>query len=76
MTTSSPPTPPPAVSIDPTRCTGCGWCVAACPLDLLSLERDGWDKRAVLHDAHRCTGCRLCERRCLFGAITVVPAPQ
>ncbi len=28
-------------AIDLKRCTGCGWCVAACPLDLLSLEREG-----------------------------------
>ncbi len=61
--------------IDPGRCTGCGWCVAACPLDLLSLRREGWSKRSVLDDAARCTGCRLCERRCPFGAIAVALLP-
>ena len=53
------------------RCTGCGWCVAACPFHLLSLEREGWKKSSALHRADDCTGCRLCERRCLFGAIAM-----
>ena len=39
----------PAINL--ARCTGCGWCVAACPLDLLSLERSGWKKHSQLHDA-------------------------
>ncbi len=58
-------------TIDLKRCTGCGWCVAACPFDLLSLERQGWKKHAELHDAQRCTGCAYCEIRCPFGAITM-----
>lgn len=57
--------------IDPTRCTGCGWCVAACPLDLLSLEVKSWKKTSTLHNAEACTACRKCEAKCLFGAITV-----
>lgn len=59
--------------IDRSRCTGCGWCVAACPFDLLSLERQGWRKAATLHDASRCTGCRLCEVKCPFGVIRMQP---
>lgn len=59
---------------DPGRCTGCGRCVPACELRLLSLEVLHWKKRAVLHGAEHCTGCRLCERRCPFGAITMVAA--
>ena len=57
--------------MDASRCTGCGWCVAACPLDLLSLETDQGRKTAVLSDAETCTACRLCEAKCLFGAIAV-----
>lgn len=59
--------------IDSQRCTGCGWCVAACPFHLLSLERDGWRKTSVLHNANACTGCRLCEVKCPFGVITMRP---
>ncbi len=63
--------------IDAKRCTGCGWCVAACPLDLLSLERHGWKKRSELHDAERCTGCAYCALKCPFGVITMaLPGPN
>ena len=55
--------------IDTQRCTGCGWCVAACELHLLTLERMRWDKIAALHEPQRCTGCSQCAMRCPFGAI-------
>lgn len=58
--------------IDTPRCTGCGWCVAACPPHVLSLQVDGWRKHSVLHDEPGCTGCRKCERRCPFGVISMV----
>jgi ferredoxin len=57
--------------IDHQRCTGCGRCVAACDLHLLSLEPVRWKKFAVLHQADRCTGCSLCALRCPFDAITL-----
>lgn len=59
--------------IDAARCTGCGWCVAACPWHLLSLELKDWRKTAVLGDADTCTGCRKCEVKCPFQVITMVP---
>jgi ferredoxin len=65
--------------VDSSRCTGCGWCVAACPLHLLSLERIGWKKSAVVHDSAACTGCKKCEFKCLFKVITVErhrPTPE
>ena len=55
------------------RCTGCGWCVAACPLDLLSLQPQGWRKFALVEREQLCTGCLKCQNRCLFGAIRVAP---
>jgi ferredoxin len=57
--------------IDPKRCTGCGWCVAACELHLLSLETRRWVKVSVLQEPERCTGCNLCAVRCPFHAITL-----
>lgn len=57
--------------IDPTRCTGCGWCVGACPENLLSLECRDWKKTCSVGDTTACTGCNKCEDRCLFQAITV-----
>lgn len=62
-------------TVNPDRCTGCGWCVAICPPHVLSLQGQGdgrWGpKRAVLHDAAGCTGCALCAVRCPFGAIAM-----
>ncbi len=55
--------------IDPTRCTGCGWCVAVCPPHVMSLQAEAGIKRSVLHDAAACTGCALCAVRCPFDAI-------
>ena len=58
--------------VDTVRCTGCGWCVAACPPHVLSLQTDDLRKHAVLHDLQGCTGCRKCERKCPFGVIGMV----
>lgn len=58
--------------IDTNRCTGCGWCVAACPEHLLSLEQKNWKKFSVIHDVASCTGCKKCEWRCPFHVITVL----
>jgi ferredoxin len=63
--------------IDPARCTGCGRCVAACDLHLLSLESVRWVKVSVLHDPERCTGCNACAAICPFDAITLrAPNPD
>jgi len=61
--------------IDPSRCTGCGRCVASCDLHLLSLETVRWQKFSVLHDADRCTGCSVCAVKCPFHAITMRTPP-
>ena len=58
-------------TVDTARCTGCGRCVAACHLHLLSLERQGWKKFSTLHESDRCTGCKACEVTCPFNAITM-----
>ncbi len=57
--------------IDTHRCTGCGRCVAACDLHLLSLEAVRWVKFSVLHEPDRCTGCSQCAVRCPFHAIAM-----
>lgn len=63
-------------AIDPDRCTGCGWCVAACAPHVLALEASEWRKRSRLQDATRCTGCSDCAVTCPFHAITMVRASR
>lgn len=58
-------------SIDSARCTGCGWCVAACDLHLLSLEVVQWRKTSTLQDAQQCTGCSDCAVACPFHVISM-----
>jgi len=57
--------------IDTRRCTGCGRCVAACDLHLLSLETVRWEKFAVLREPELCTSCTACAVSCPFQAITM-----
>ncbi len=71
----APRMPPRLPDVDTRRCTGCGWCVAACDLQLLSLEVVRWTKRSVLHEPARCTGCSACALKCPFHAITMRRPP-
>lgn len=66
----------PIAVVDVQRCTGCGWCVPACPFQLLSLEVKQWKKTSVLADPAACPGCRLCLPRCPFGALSMQPLPE
>jgi ferredoxin len=71
LRTAGRPRPGWTPDIDTTRCTGCGWCVAACEPHLLSLEVTQWRKHSVLHDALRCTGCSDCAVACPFHVIAM-----
>ncbi|MDD2853181.1 MAG: 4Fe-4S binding protein [Desulfuromonadaceae bacterium] len=55
--------------IDSARCSGCGRCVAACPLRLITLEVAKYRKSAMLINAERCTHCGQCVESCLLDAI-------
>lgn len=43
------------------RCTHCGACLAVCPTDALSLDRETWEVR-FLED--ECVACELCVKAC------------
>lgn len=62
--------------IDPARCTGCGWCIAACKPAVLGFVREGWRKRTELLEPDQCTGCTLCELRCPVHAIAMRDADE
>jgi NAD-dependent dihydropyrimidine dehydrogenase PreA subunit len=57
--------------IDETKCTGCGICVDACPLDTLRLDEKG--AKAIIKYPEDCMTCYTCESRCPTGAIEVHP---
>jgi len=54
-----------AVTIDQEKCTACGACVEACPVDAIKLE----DKAKV--DPETCIDCGTCVDECPVEAITL-----
>ncbi len=61
-------------TIDPHRCTKCGICVEACPLEPKALEAEV--RRSVPdYDYTQCIRCFCCQEVCPSGAIDVRPAP-
>ncbi|AGI47142.1 Indolepyruvate ferredoxin oxidoreductase, alpha and beta subunits [Thermoplasmatales archaeon BRNA1] len=54
------------VSVDPGKCTGCGFCVELCFVRAISV-RDG---KAELNDA-KCRGCGRCSEQCPSEAISI-----
>ncbi|HPX60703.1 MAG TPA: 4Fe-4S dicluster domain-containing protein [Deltaproteobacteria bacterium] len=63
------------VCIDQLRCSGCGRCVAACPLRLFTLESHGGRKSALIVDIAACTACGKCVTDCPMAAIRLGLAP-
>jgi ferredoxin len=43
------------------KCTHCGACLAVCPTDALTVDRETWE---VIFDPQECIGCELCLPAC------------
>ncbi len=54
-------------SVDESKCTGCGACVAECPAGAISLN----DQGIAVADKEKCTGCRRCAKACPVEAISM-----
>jgi ferredoxin len=70
---------------DPHRCTGCGECVRACPVQAISLvprgARQGTGDRAATRlvsevDLDSCLGCGVCVGACLQDSLAMVRRPR
>ncbi|MDD5679017.1 MAG: 4Fe-4S binding protein [Kiritimatiellae bacterium] len=55
-----------AVQINQEKCTGCGLCVEACPVEAISMEDD---KAKV--DKDKCADCGQCVEECPNEAISM-----
>ena len=62
---------PGTLTINDQLCSGCGRCVAACPLHLITLEVSGFRKNAVIESPEKCTLCRQCAEACPVAAIVL-----
>ncbi len=61
------------VSVEESRCSGCGICVMTCPYEaphLVEKQLDGELDRLSEVDANLCMGCGICVAACPMGAIS------
>ncbi len=61
------------VTVDPALCTGCGLCLARCPMDALELKAHttGRARRIAVLETRRCIGCGLCVTSCPTKALSL-----
>lgn len=57
--------------INASRCSGCGRCIASCPLRLFAFELQGGRKVSVLQDSDTCNGCAKCAAHCPLDVIAM-----
>ncbi len=55
-----------SAKVNKEKCTGCGLCVDACPMDAIKLEND-----EAKVDEDICTECGVCVEECPNDAISI-----
>jgi len=62
----------PTITIDISKCTGCGNCVDVCPSEIYGLVEEAGVKHAkVVGDPDECSECEACLADCEGDAITI-----
>ena len=64
----------PYITIDESRCKGCGLCAVVCPSKLVAMHDEPNSQGvtvAVFTSSDKCTGCALCAEMCPDVAICV-----
>ncbi|RCX17253.1 dissimilatory adenylylsulfate reductase beta subunit [Anaerobacterium chartisolvens] len=56
-----------SITIDTSKCTGCGKCIRVCPGTLLYKDKNGKAESRYPRD---CWGCTACLKECLYGAVS------
>jgi ferredoxin len=66
--------------VDAAACNGCGKCMAACPIEAMSLvsanESRNKAKRKALVNEEICLGCGVCVRSCPNGSLSLRSRPE
>ena len=55
------------ITIDESKCTGCGECVDICPAEVLTMENE----KSKVAQIEECLGCESCVETCPEDAITL-----
>jgi NAD-dependent dihydropyrimidine dehydrogenase PreA subunit len=63
----------PIESIDSALCTGCGFCVMSCPMDVIRMDTAA--HKACIRYVEDCMLCGICLEECPKKAIHLVPNP-
>lgn len=63
------------VSFNQDRCKGCGLCIEACPLNIVTIDQNVINKKgyspATVFEMDKCIGCTNCATMCPDEVITV-----
>ncbi|MCB4205525.1 4Fe-4S binding protein [Deferribacterales bacterium Es71-Z0220] len=62
------------LSLNISRCTGCGACIGKCPFSALAMSYNNGEFKnikKVVFNADKCNGCGACINFCRFGALFI-----